>query len=309
MEGFWRWRCGELHACRPSHSLCKKTRDSPLFKLKIAFLWCLDTFDTALNAHFLYYYLVSNYLNPLALLKPVWSVILHVTITSISNFIIRTMFARRFYTLSGGNIPYTLIILALSTTDLIVGLVITGKAFTNITTFADLESISTLLYLNFAAGVASDLSVALGLSTILVLSKTGFKRTDSLVHTLMLYTVNTGLIVAIDAALGMICYAVMPHNFIFLAFYMLLSKLYLNSCLAMLNARGDLRGKSDEPVSVKLSNLTDSRDRFSRNSASTPSSTEKSHGEMTIQIRTKVEKRVEGPPTPSSFTAHSSYSG
>jgi len=34
----------------------------------------LDTFDSALNIHILYYYMVSNYMNIFALFKPTWCV-------------------------------------------------------------------------------------------------------------------------------------------------------------------------------------------------------------------------------------------
>jgi len=34
----------------------------------------LDTFDSALNIHILYHYMVSNYLNVFALAKPTWFV-------------------------------------------------------------------------------------------------------------------------------------------------------------------------------------------------------------------------------------------
>jgi len=214
----------------------------------------LDTFDTFLNCHILYFYLVTNYLAPQALLFPVWSVIIHVAATSISNFIVRSLFARRVYGLSNGNIPGTLWIIALSLLDLSCGLVITVKAF-SMNSFMDLDSLSNLMYLNFAAGTSSDLSVALALCWLLRGSRTGFQRTDSLIRVLMMYTVNTGLIVALDAAAGMFAYVFMPHNFIFLGFYLLLSKLYLNSYLAILNARTGLRGKFDDPKSIHLSRI------------------------------------------------------
>lgn len=35
----------------------------------------LDTFDAVLNGHFLYFYMVTNYLKPTALFAVVWSVI------------------------------------------------------------------------------------------------------------------------------------------------------------------------------------------------------------------------------------------
>ncbi len=36
----------------------------------------LDTFDSVLNGHILYFYLVKNYLNPLAVYAPTWYVVL-----------------------------------------------------------------------------------------------------------------------------------------------------------------------------------------------------------------------------------------
>ncbi|KAG6811538.1 hypothetical protein H0H92_006935 [Tricholoma furcatifolium] len=183
------------------------------------------------------------------------------------------MFALRFYRLSNGNLLITAWIMAVSTTDLgeftiihdpippllslhslVCGIVITVKAF-GITYYTELDKIRSLLYLNFASNTASDLSVAIALSWMFLKSRTGFRRTDNLVNTLMRYTVNTGLIVGLDALCGMVTYATMPNNFIFLAFYLLMSKLYLNSYLATLNARDELRKELEEPVSIHLSQI------------------------------------------------------
>ncbi|KAJ6480137.1 hypothetical protein C8R45DRAFT_1154954 [Mycena sanguinolenta] len=229
--------------------------DRAAHKALVAFLFVLDTFDTFLNGHILYFYLVTNYLAPQAIATPVWSLIIHVAATSLSNFIVRSAFARRVYRLSNGNIPGTLWIVSLSILDLACGLIITIKVF-SIASFLQLDgSIATLMYLNFAAGTSSDLSVALALCYLLRGSRTGFPRTDSLIGVLIVYTVNTGLLVALDASAGMIAFIFMQNNFIFLAFYLLLSKLYLNSYLAVLNVRKDLREKFDEPKSIHLSRI------------------------------------------------------
>jgi len=230
-------------------------QDHLALSFMVAFLCVLDTFDSALNAHILYFYMVSNYLNPTAITKPVWSVLIHVTITSISNFIIRTLFAQRVYKLSHGNIPVTALIMALSVTDVVSGFVITIKAF-GIASYMELDKLSHIMYLIFATGTASDASIAIALCTILYKSRTGLSKTDSLIKSLVMYTVNTGLIVALDATLGMVLYIVMPRNFIFLGFYLLLSKLYLNSYLACLNAREDLRAKIDQTVTIHLSQVS-----------------------------------------------------
>ncbi|SJL12645.1 uncharacterized protein ARMOST_16074 [Armillaria ostoyae] len=148
-----------------------------------------------------------------------------------------------------------------------------------ISSYLELDTLSSLLYLNFAAGTTSDVSVALALCYYLYTSRTGFQRTDSLITILMAYTVNTGLVVAVDAALGILTYAAMPHNLIFLGFYLLLSKrgcptiyglgrelitgtVYLNSYLASLNARQGLREMSNQPVSIQFTNFAQSSGRF-----------------------------------------------
>ncbi|KIP06934.1 hypothetical protein PHLGIDRAFT_441751 [Phlebiopsis gigantea 11061_1 CR5-6] len=49
-------------------------------------------------------------------------------------------------------------------------------------------------------------------------------------------------------------YATMPHNFIFIAFAMVLPKLFLNSLLALLNSRDVMRDMYDgQPVSIHFS--------------------------------------------------------
>lgn len=263
-------------------------RDTGLQKLTVAFLCALDTFDSALNVHILYFYMVTNYLNPMALLKPVWSVIIHVAITSVSNFFIRTLFAQRVYKLSQGNILVTAWIMAVSITDLVSGIVITVKAF-GLTSYLELDKLADLMYLIFAAGTLSDLSVAVALCVLLFKARTGFRKTDTLIKILVTYTVNTGLIVAVDASLGMIMYIVMPHNFVFLTFYLLLSKLYLNSYLATMNAREDLRDRIDGPVSIHLSQIS-SKHRYNTSSP-LPTHNEKRDTEaMAISVETVVEE-------------------
>jgi len=279
--------------------LISKNNDQMRFKFLVLFLWALDTFDSCLNGHLMYFYMVSNFVNPLALATPVWSVIIHVAITSISNFIIRSLFAHRVYRLSHESFIPTAWIMAISTTDLVTGIVISVKAF-SISSFADLDHISGLMYLSFAAGTGSDISVAICLCYLLHKSRTGFAKTDTIINVLMQYTVNTGLLVAIDAAAGLITYICMPHNLIFLGFYLLLSKLYLNSYLATLNAREWLREKIEEPVSIHLSDISA---RFtSTQSQSVPRSPtvyEKggSQGDaMEVSIHSVVPQKIEDEP-------------
>jgi len=178
--------------------------------------------------------------------------------------------------------------MALSTIDLVVGLTITAKAF-RLSSFAELTTLSTIAFLTFAGSLAADLSVTVGLLVVLFRSRTAIRRTNSLIRTLMMYTVNTGLIVTIDGGLSILTYGLMPHNFVFLFFYLLLSKLYLNSYLATLNAREDLREKVDQPVSIQLSQLSGPRFGPSSNLAE-----KRRREEVEISVSTEVQRREDG---------------
>jgi hypothetical protein len=228
--------------------------ENPLItKLVVSALWILDTVDTALTCHILYYYLVSNFLNPLAMTSPVWSILVHVLLTSITDFFVRSLFARRIFRLSHENYILTAGIVLISIMDLTCGIIITIKGF-QITSFADLNALTKLFYLNFATGFTGDLYVAFVLSYYLYTSRTGYARTDTLIKTLIVYSINTGAITALNAFMGMLFYIIMPTNFIFIAFYLMLSKLYINSYLATLNAREHLFKKGGV-VSIHMSQL------------------------------------------------------
>ncbi|KAJ8502982.1 hypothetical protein ONZ45_g11265 [Pleurotus djamor] len=204
------------------------------------------------------------------------------------------MFARRVFRLSG-NWFITGFIVAVSLTDLICGLVITAKAF-KLNSWLELGDLSTLFYLNFAAGTVSDGGVAFALCFYLYRSRTGFTKTDSLIRVLMLYIINTGFIVFVDATLGMVTYIAMPDNFVFLAFYLLLSKLYLNSYLASLNARESLRDKVDEtPVSIHLSRITHQSNRYDPERSLPTSEKRLSNDRVAISVETMIDRKVDEP--------------
>ncbi|KAF8436329.1 hypothetical protein L210DRAFT_2478574 [Boletus edulis BED1] len=229
--------------------------DDPLFlKLVVVVLWILDTFDACLTSHIAYHYLVTNYMNPKSIVIPVWTLIIHQTVTIVTDVLVRFMFSKRVWGLSSQNIIVTSIVWIVSACDLIIGLVITAKAF-QLVSWMQLDDLAPLFYASFVTTFSGDLYLAVVLCYYLFKSRTGFRRTDSLLNTLITYIITTGLLTSVDAILGTILYAVMPTNYIFMAFYFNLAKLYTNSYLALLNARKRLR-KRDRPVSIQLSGFS-----------------------------------------------------
>jgi len=74
--------------------------------------------------------------------------------------------------------------------------------------------------------------------------KTGFARTDSIVISLVAYTVNSCLLVCLLSFAMIISFVVAPNTMIWPAIYWTISKCYVNSLLAMLNSREYVRDRS-----------------------------------------------------------------
>ncbi|KAL0960625.1 hypothetical protein HGRIS_005656 [Hohenbuehelia grisea] len=94
------------------------------------------------------------------------------------------------------------------------------------------------------SAAACDIIIAMSLCFYLTRSRTGFKRTDSLITTLIAYSLTTGLITSVIASVAVITFAIMPTNFIWLSFFWILGKCYVNSFLAALNSRDSLRERA-----------------------------------------------------------------
>ncbi|CAA7267459.1 unnamed protein product [Cyclocybe aegerita] len=235
--------------------------DRIYFRMIIGALWALDSLHLAFVTHALYYYLIKSYSNPLALLAPNWSIMSQVFVTCISNVTMRAIYCRRVWKLSH-NI-FVVVLIALTTLLTFSSGISFGILGWAEGTFARLHNISYLMYTSLASAVAADALIATSICVSLSRSRTGFKKTDSMVTVLMLYAINSsechssgplflslililrglGGLTSICSLACFITYAVWPLEFIFIAIYFCLSKLFLNSLLAMLNGRTSLKNK------------------------------------------------------------------
>ncbi|KAF5319713.1 hypothetical protein D9619_008602 [Psilocybe cf. subviscida] len=227
-------------------------RDGWKFKSGIFALWVLDTTHMAFTAHAIYYYLIVNFGNLVALEAPIWHVTsgmqINIYITITSDLIVRGYFARRVSILCGRQRPFLkrslpVLIAVLAVLVYIPGLGYASRAL-QLRTFERINEVSTYLYVSFVATVAADSTIAISLCALLFHSRTGIKKTDSILRILMAYSINTGLLTSVAALACLITYALWPQKFIFIGFYFVLSKLYVNSLLASLNARSSLREKN-----------------------------------------------------------------
>ncbi|KAJ8584257.1 hypothetical protein M405DRAFT_827083 [Rhizopogon salebrosus TDB-379] len=220
------------------------------FKSAVIALWTLDALHLALIIHCIYYYLVTNYANFDSLAEIVWSGKLQIALNMFTVWVVHSLYAYRIWIVSTGRSRILPVIVSIIVTlSLGVAIVVTVEVYRS-RLFTDLVGIewSTLMYLSVITFI--DFVIASSLCYFLATSRTGFSSTDSFITKLMVYTINTGCLTSMCSMVALITCAVMPNNFIYVAVEFLVTKLYVNSFLALMNARYYLQPNPTEHVVI-----------------------------------------------------------
>ncbi|KAF8583789.1 hypothetical protein K439DRAFT_1617233 [Ramaria rubella] len=107
--------------------------------------------------------------------------------------------------------------------------------------FGKLDQMMWILLVPFTCAAACDTTITISLCWYLYTTPKCFKRTQLLINRLILYTVNTSLWTTTFVLIDLLTFIIWPSNLIFIGVFFLLSKLYTNSFLAILNSRKSLR--------------------------------------------------------------------
>ncbi|TDL18381.1 hypothetical protein BD410DRAFT_498972 [Rickenella mellea] len=269
----------------------RSKRDPRLLRGVIGVLWVMDGLHVILIIHTLYYYMVDNYLSPLALISPTWSFKVDLMVTHVTLFSVRGIFARRVWILSRGNWLLTSSVMVFAILVIIAGYGMAIRTFF-MRTYADFHEVSWLIYTGLALEVATDLWIASWLCVLLNRSRSGFKKTDTMISTLMVYTINTGALTFVCAVGCFISYITMPTNFVFIGFYMLIPKLYLNALLATLNARDGLQEKVNSQPFIALSDISNLSGSGQQQSVTLPEK-DGFHHQLSVNIETVTDVKSE----------------
>jgi len=200
----------------------------------------MDALNTFLAAYVMYWYLILNYDNVENLGVSIWALNLQIVLSIVISASVEFYYARRVYKVSQSIICPVLIV-ALVTISSSCGLFFTAK--TTLKQFSNFRSFVWVSVLGMIVGVLVELLIATAMCWSLYRKRTGFARTDSIIMTLMAYTINSGLLTCVLAAAMAISSIVSPDTLIWLSLFWTLSKCQVNSLLAMLNSRDYLRDK------------------------------------------------------------------
>ncbi|KAI0641623.1 hypothetical protein C8Q79DRAFT_281903 [Trametes meyenii] len=219
----------------------RNQRDPTLLKSSVFVLWILDSIHAGLITGAMYWYCITNFTNLLAVQRPIWPIPTMIIVSNLSNSIVRGIFGYRLWKLSKHSFILPGVIAVFSVFIVVDALYFAIKLYHK-KLYSDINQFSWSLYLGLSVEATVDLIVAIAQCLLLRSFETGIRRTDSVIRVLITYSINTGLLTSLCAIGALVAYAVEPTKFVYFAFYFVLSKLYVNSLLATLNARGSLLG-------------------------------------------------------------------
>ncbi|KAG2117407.1 hypothetical protein BD769DRAFT_1641961 [Suillus cothurnatus] len=233
-----------------------KSAGITFFKLVVVWLWTFDALHLALTIHSVYYYLVTNYANFSVLTEIVWSLKLQLIINILIIPMVHLLYVHRIWKVSKGRsriLPaialvglrsgFNCLFVLLIHCQGIVVVLSSGVAIPlvwaqyKVNLFKNLVGIEWSTYLSLGAATFVDFLIASSLCYLLATSRTGFSSTDSFITKLVGYTISTGCLTSICSMSIIITCTVMPKTFIFIGLQFLVTKLYVNSFIAFLNAR------------------------------------------------------------------------
>ncbi|KAG7443116.1 uncharacterized protein BT62DRAFT_935452 [Guyanagaster necrorhizus] len=192
----------------------------------------------------LYWHLITNFSHASSLDHLTWSMNVQTGFNGLIAVIVECSFARRVYTLSR-NVVITATIAVFSCFHFGLEIVFTVKSF-RLGSMGEFQQLIWITSAGNGSSAVADILIAASLCFYLYRSRTGYPRTDSLISTLIVYSVATGLVSSLIGVVIVITFVIMPNNYIWLAFCWIGGKCYVNSFLALLNCRYSLREKAGQ---------------------------------------------------------------
>ncbi|KZT66298.1 hypothetical protein DAEQUDRAFT_730415 [Daedalea quercina L-15889] len=211
----------------------------------VASLFVLDTATTVADLDILWGYLVVNHSNPIVLAVLTNSFLVEYTLSAITVLLVQCYYMRnvwQFLQERWYRFPLTVIALVLALISCACSLasVYLGNIDRAVPGIFVKTKIPAALQ-TVSASVA-DTYITTSLTLILRGERTGFKHTETLIRKLTTYAINRGVLTTALQIGQLITYVSLPDTtFVWAIFHFVGCKAYVNSLLALLNARNHLR--------------------------------------------------------------------
>nr|GAT53465.1 predicted protein [Mycena chlorophos] len=215
--------------------------DGFLHKGSVAFIFGCDALHLGLAVASGYRYAVTQFGDQAGLTAIFWQTKLLVAINVVIILVVQSMYAYRVWVLGGYHhsvLKYLVAAVVLG--GFVVGIVLAWATY-SVDDFADITNISWAIYGCFSASTVIDVMLSVAMCYYLRKSKGSVRALNSRLSTLMQYSLSCGVFTSALSVACMFAFIFMPNNLIFLSLTFVLSRLYTNSFMAMLNARARQR--------------------------------------------------------------------
>ncbi|KDN41710.1 hypothetical protein RSAG8_07241, partial [Rhizoctonia solani AG-8 WAC10335] len=209
--------------------------DATWVKLLVAWLMLLDTLNTIFDMGFVYRYSITLFGNFPAQLHSHWLFHLAPLMTVTIAATAQGFFVWRINRLTGCKWLSWGVGLVLAV-QFAAGAATTVAAF-RVVDFTRFGELKLQISLWLVSSAVADTAITVILSWYLHAHRTGFSKTDGIITRIIRITVQTGLFTTVWALVDLIMYLAVPNS-LHLLFNLPLPKLYSNSLLSTLNARG-----------------------------------------------------------------------
>ncbi|KAJ8508826.1 hypothetical protein ONZ45_g8936 [Pleurotus djamor] len=239
-------------------------RDSLIHRIAVPGLWILDTFHLILLAHTVYYYCIQGFANPLKIVVVVWSLKLQIVINIVIILIVHGLYTYRVWLLGAYHNPViAYLVMATVAGAFCIGMVLVYHLYT-LTNIADHTSIGWAIIACFATATFVDFVIAFAMVYYLRRSRGLQTQVNSRIAMMMQFVLRSGLLTSATSMGALIAYVASPDTLIFLGIESFLTKVYINSFIAMLNSRERIR--EEEPPRLYVGSLSGSGERRRFNS-------------------------------------------
>ncbi|KAI0750450.1 hypothetical protein C8Q74DRAFT_369862 [Fomes fomentarius] len=226
-------------------------RDFAVFKGLVIILCISDTMHAIAAAAACYFRMITSFLHPQNLTIGHWSTRSITPCTIITIFACQSFYVHRVWII-GPRYRSIRIVVSIAIFCMLIffgfGCAITVEGF--LRSLEDFKDVTWMVSTFYGAAVLIDILLTTTLITVLLKSRTGFRRTDSTIEVLILYSINTGLVTSI---MGVVCFVfaiILPGNLVYIGCSLVGAKLYANSVLAVLNSRRALSNRLAERVEM-----------------------------------------------------------
>ncbi|KAH8797301.1 hypothetical protein DL96DRAFT_1825300 [Flagelloscypha sp. PMI_526] len=228
-----------------------KFRDPVWLRVIVAALFVIDTFQTIAEFYEVWHLAVENYANPN--IKGVRHTLLPLSSasTAVCAFIVQIFLISRLWRLT--NLNWLGGILVFVSFGTVVESVIHNLRVYTFKNLSQLRTIVPFVITSHCLEVFINMTITTVLSWTLWRTRTGFSRTNTIIHRCIVSAIQTGFFSSLFAIGNLVTFALYSQTFLWAVFNWPLGKIYSISLLYTLVARKELAAIADEPTELRTS--------------------------------------------------------